>query len=54
MTHTSTPTPGEMEHFQVLELKIVCLGTILYFLTSPEIPGSSSAITQIRVITPWA
>lgn len=48
------PYPRGNGAFSGLGAGTVCLGTILYFLTSPEIPGSSLAITQIRAITPWA
>lgn len=48
------PYPRGNGAFSGLGAGTICLGTILYFLTSPEIPGSSLAITQIRAITPWA
>lgn len=47
------PYPRGNGAFSGLGAGPVCLGIILYFLTSPEIPGSSSAITQIRAIAPW-
>lgn len=41
ITHTSTPTPGEMEHFQVLELELSAWEPFCTF--SPHLKSQAAA-----------